>query len=382
MKKNTASIQDREVKQLLFESAIGAVPFNIFLGGLLAIYLAYNGVPKQELIIWISLMIFVCLIRILHSLYVVKKHLYNSPSDIHIKIFIVVCFFTGITWSSVYFLSVPYTDTPHTYLILLVFGGMSAGATASLAACPPAFFAFILSVFLPVISYNYYVLEVDHAILASIFTLFVTGLSIVARSNKRLINRIFILTEQNKDLIEKLEKLSITDSLTGLLNRRHFLDVLKEEYNRAKRNGQSIVLISIDIDNFKLINDNLGHPAGDKFLKYVGNYLKFYLRRANDMVFRLGGDEFAVLILNTTKQKAMDTCIQITSSFKIDPQFEYNSHGANIKHILDQVTMSVGMVCVTHASHYNVETIIEKADQALYRAKNAGKNRIEISECL
>ena len=134
-----------------------------------------------------------------------------------------------------------------------------------------------MSLFIPIIFYNYYYWEFNHVILASIFVFFLIGVSIIAKSNQVVLKKLFFLTDQNKALIDKLEALSITDSLTGLYNRRHFMEVLQEEHNRSKRNKQSFVLVSIDIDNFKVINDNLGHPIGDKFLLYVADYLKNYL---------------------------------------------------------------------------------------------------------
>lgn len=380
MKDHKSAHEYPEGRQLLFENSYRAILFNVSLGALLATYLVNNKVPKELAIVWFIAMAVVSMIRIIHCKSVINNKLFTELDDFHLKIFLFLTLLTGITWTSIYFITFSYTSELQQYLILLVFGGMCAGATTSLAVYLQSFYAFIMSMFLPVIFYNLYYWEFNNFIVASIFIFFLLGVSIIATSNQTVLKKLFFLTAQNKTLIDKLETLSITDSLTGLYNRRHFTKVLQDEQNRAKRNQQSFVLISIDIDNFKVINDNLGHPVGDKFLVYVADYLKNYLQRINDIIFRLGGDEFAIIILNTTKESAIALCHQIQTHFKIYPRFDCHPHNRNIKNILDQVTMSIGVVYVPHLSSDNIEMIIEKADKMLYLAKNTGKNKIEVSE--
>lgn len=108
------------------------------------------------------------------------------------------------------------------FIIILVLGGMSAGAIASLSVYLPAYYAYILPMFLPVITYNYLTFELDRAMLATMFLLFVLMLVTSARINNLLLNRVFRLSREKQVLIDDLHQLSITDSLTGLYNRRYF----------------------------------------------------------------------------------------------------------------------------------------------------------------
>lgn len=233
--------------------------------------------------------------------------------------------------------------------------------------------------FLPVIIYNYYLLIADRVILATMFLLFIIMLMIVAKLNKDLVNKSFILAEQQKLLIDKLEVISITDSLTGLYNRRHFVTILQKEFDRAKRNKYPLNLVSIDIDNFKLVNDNLGHPYGDKFLIYTAELLKKTFRRSNDTVFRLGGDEFASIIANQSMQDVEFLCKMIREEFKkigqaCDPIVS-NNHA-----IFEKVTLSIGIAHISFNYLSDIESVSLAADQALYQAKKQGKNKIISSD--
>lgn len=104
--------------------------------------------------------------------------------------------------------------------------------------------------------------------------------------------------EELKKLNKELEKLSITDSLTQLYNRRHFKNIFEMELNKSKRNKTLLSLIYIDIDYFKKINDTYGHIVGDDTLIQVSNCLKNVCKRANDFIFRMGGEEFSIIITN------------------------------------------------------------------------------------
>lgn len=321
-------------------------------------------------------------IRLIHCKLVVSKNLMQNSANLQLIIFFFLTLLMGLVWTSIYFISTPYVAQQQLYGIILVFGGMTAGATTTLAIYFPSFIAYIFSIFLPVIIYNFCFLEFDPSILSIMIMFFLLAIILTARSLQDLLKRTFLLTEQNKSLTDKFEMLSITDALTGLYNRRHFTKVMQEEYNRAKRNQQSFALVSIDVDNFKLINDSLGHPFGDKFLTYIADYLKNYLRRSNDIIFRLGGDEFSALLLNSTEEKAKQICDEIKSRFLKNPKFDQGSQDGTQQQILKQISLSIGVVYVPHDSTANIEQIIEKVDQSLYKSKNDGKNQINYTKCV
>ncbi|MFN3691308.1 MAG: GGDEF domain-containing protein [Fervidobacterium sp.] len=125
--------------------------------------------------------------------------------------------------------------------------------------------------------------------------------------NNQLVNTQRELTKKNIELEilnKKLEELSITDPLTGVYNRRHFFDKIQEEIARAKRSKYKISLISIDLNNFKKINDNFGHSEGDRVLKEFAKRAQEILRKGVDSIYRFGGDEFVILLVNCDIENA------------------------------------------------------------------------------
>lgn len=370
------AIQYKDGQQLLYVGSYRIVAFNIILAALLAFYLYNNNVPTQILIKWLSAIVIIIGIRLFHCKLVIKKELYISHTNLNLKIFVFFTLLTGLVWTSIFFASNPYTDNAMRFVIFIVFAGMCAGATASLGVYMFAFLVYVCAIFLPIIFYNLYMGGVNNSILSIILSFYLLATAIIAKSFQRLLTGIFYLTEQNEILIDKLEELSITDSLTALYNRRHFTKLIKDEYYRAKRNKYSLAFISIDVDNFKLVNDNFGHPFGDKFLTYIAYYLKSYLRRENDIIFRLGGDEFAALLINCSEEDTKQICEQIKAGFLKTPGFDYEPQDQEHKKILDQVSLSIGVVFIPYETELNVNQITEMADQLLYDAKHHGKSKV------
>lgn len=170
-----------------------------------------------------------------------------------------------------------------------------------------------------------------------------------------------------------LEKLSSLDGLTGIPNRRRFDEVLKAEWERAKRHATSLSLIMLDIDFFKLYNDTYGHQGGDDCLKQVARILDETAHRETDIVARYGGEEFAVVLPETGSKGAAEVAEAMRA----------NIENANILHesskVADYVSISVGVATWVPERDSRPEEIVELADKALYRAKEGGRNRVESS---
>ncbi len=165
--------------------------------------------------------------------------------------------------------------------------------------------------------------------------------------------------------LEKLDQYSITDSLTGLYNKREFYRRIFEETRKSAMFGRKLSVAVFDLDGFKEWNDTYGHLEGDNLLRKLGNALKKRLR-ASDTAFRFGGDEFIILMPNTSKEsakKVMSDILFITREL---------TTGKQVK-----ITISAGIA--EYNPNESVEEFIERADEALYKAKKEGKNRIEIA---
>lgn len=161
-----------------------------------------------------------------------------------------------------------------------------------------------------------------------------------------------------------LERLSITDSLTQLYNRRFFQDRLREEFRRAQRYDDPVALIMLDLDHFKSINDKHGHPFGDQVLKSVGDSLRASVRET-DIVCRFGGEEFACILPKTHLAGGLTVAERIWKGFgamKIS---------AGVK-----VTASLGLAGYPGRMILSADQLVRAADEALYAAKRGGRNRI------
>lgn len=176
-------------------------------------------------------------------------------------------------------------------------------------------------------------------------------------------------TKELKELNKRLEALSITDGLTGLYNHRHFYIKIEEEMKRAERYGHPLSLIIADIDHFKHYNDTHGHPAGDSVLKGVASCIKGN-EREQDMVARYGGEEFTVILPETGKDAALMVAERIRECISGHPfPHKETQPGGNL-------TISLG-VATFPVDSKDVKGLVDKADEALYRAKKGGRNRVE-----
>ena len=170
-----------------------------------------------------------------------------------------------------------------------------------------------------------------------------------------------------------IQHLSVTDPLTNTANRRQFNTWLDQEWKRAIRHKCPLSLLMLDIDHFKVYNDNFGHLQGDKVLKSIANTIKGQLKRPRDLAARWGGEEFAVLLPDTNLTGASKVAEDIRISIeKSIIMFEDKTP--------TRVTASIGVSCIIPEQHSFIERFVSDADKALYRAKEAGRNRVVTSE--
>jgi two-component system chemotaxis family response regulator WspR len=180
-----------------------------------------------------------------------------------------------------------------------------------------------------------------------------------------------------KELEEKnveLERLSSQDGLTGIANRRIFDEFVSKEWSRAARENDTLSLILIDIDHFKTYNDNYGHQGGDDCLRQVAQKLASTVKRPTDLVARYGGEEFAVVMPGTDMEGAKSIAASLcegVSSMQLP-----HAHSSTADH----VTISLGVASMAPNADGTPEQLIEKADSALYRSKESGRNQFQVAD--
>jgi diguanylate cyclase (GGDEF)-like protein len=206
-------------------------------------------------------------------------------------------------------------------------------------------------------------------------------LDLITEVVNRAMDKIALLHE-NRTLVENLEQsnlrmeetnetlreLAIRDGLTGLFNHRHFKDVLDREVTRASRYERPMCLLMLDVDHFKDYNDTNGHPAGDEVLKTLSGIITTRLRDV-DISARYGGEEFAILLPET------DMSAGKVLAEEIRAQVESHGFDGQDTQPLGTVSVSIGVAEYPRDSE-DASSLLKKADEALYRAKSEGRNRV------
>ncbi len=176
------------------------------------------------------------------------------------------------------------------------------------------------------------------------------------------------LQKELKAKIVELERVTVLDALTGLYNQRYLYDTLRREYNRSERFNLKLSLIILDIDNFKDVNDTFGHQRGDVIIKEVARLLQTMLR-GYDFAVRYGGDEFIIVLSQSTVIGAHIVAERLRKLIEENPLLIELNGGKNI-------TASIGVSSFPDDTKEGCEALLNKADQALYKAKREGRNRV------
>jgi diguanylate cyclase (GGDEF)-like protein len=197
----------------------------------------------------------------------------------------------------------------------------------------------------------------------------------IAERTEELRQTVSQLSETQNELMTKndmLERLSLVDDLTGVSNRRFFQQALTDEWKRAARRKQPLALILLDLDYFKELNDTSGHLGGDACLREIGRYLSATVRRAGDVVSRYGGEEFAILLPASDAEagrRLAELLRSGISALEMPPEV-----------VQTHVTASCGVASVIPLPGEPMDTLVEKADRALYAAKQDGRDRVRVAD--
>ena len=194
----------------------------------------------------------------------------------------------------------------------------------------------------------------------------------IDQHNVQLEERVRERTRDLADANDKLASLSLTDGLTGIANRRRFDHAIEFEVNRAGRAGSPLALLMIDVDFFKNYNDHYGHQAGDDCLRQIAALLQTHARRASDLAARYGGEEFVLLAADTS----LDLAHTMAESIRGAVEALHKPHEASP---LGCVTCSIGVAALSPQESTSADLFIELADQAMYRAKEQGRNQVVLA---
>jgi diguanylate cyclase (GGDEF)-like protein len=202
------------------------------------------------------------------------------------------------------------------------------------------------------------------------------GQAMISIAHARMVDSLELRVAERTAQLEaangKLATLSATDGLTGLANRRHFDETLASEWDRACRTGLPLAVLMIDVDHFKKFNDCYGHQAGDECLRRIAAVLQGGTRRSSDLAARYGGEEFSIVLANTDSE----TACQLAEAVRLAIEELALPHAQSSA---GTVTVSIG-VAIHHAGNAGAVTnLLRAADDALYMAKDGGRNRVHLS---
>ena len=398
--------------EILYRHGTIAVAGMLILSILAAAFVYYfiwpEGEPADILLIWLVMFFLVSLMRLYgFTLYKVNKN-NHEQSTYWLYAFICGIILSGSLWGIFFLYLVGFVETEHTNFILFFMVGLVSAAVATYATSLLAYFVTALTVVGPVIVY--FILQNDEITnyMGYMLIIYLFYLIIIARRlnktleeflahefnvsrlerekqyaamlNRELEEEILkridtegkLKEEINKAeaLADKLVMISSKDGLTGINNRRRFDEYLENEWNRSARTKTSLSLILCDIDFYKAYNDTYGHLAGDDTLKKVAGVLEHYARRAGDMAARYGGEEFVVILPDTDSDKAVHLAEQIRTGIE-DLRIQHKSSEAG-----NYLTVSLGVATVIPSREQKPNTLINLADEALYQAKNTGRNKV------
>ena len=334
----------------------------------IAVLLVDNFYQRHFLfsVVFFSVMVGIAIFRIAHFYLFDKVDRWSRTFNYNA--FFASVYATAIAWGLgfAYCMVQPEESVTTKMLMLTCSAGLGAGGVVAFI---PARFVSVSYIFLmvtpAVIVMATLAIDLPIVFLLVLYAVYMT--IIASRGNREYWDALeneHLLTIRSKEI----EKMSRKDSLTGLYNRLYFDEIFQLHFKTAARSRFNLSIIVGDIDHFKPINDTYGHLAGDAYLESVARILSGTFQRDTDFIARYGGEEFVILLLdqdsNETLRLVEQARLQI-EKFK----FQYYSHRI-------QTTMSFGVATSIPGLNEDKDKLFEKADKALYRAKNGGRNKV------
>ena len=325
-----------------------------------------NYIPNTLLFLWlIAQMTFIYLrYRNAKTLSIYIKEENTQKMKLHIKVFFGLLVYSAVVWNVGAFIGVMYAPKPYEFISLALIMGILTAGTMSLSSIFNAYVMYFFLMLLPQLVMIYGYGDPVHSAILLLSIIYIPFILMLSHSiNKNLINHI----KDNEALatsVERLHKLSITDALTGIYNRRHFFETSEKIIALSKRENKAVSMLMLDIDYFKRINDTYGHQVGDVVLVTLAKKIQ-NMTRNSDIFARIGGEEFVLLLYNTSIEDAKAVGQEICHTIA--------AHDFIEKEQYIDVTISIGVATLNHDIN-SLDTLQYQADQKLYEAKESGRN--------
>jgi diguanylate cyclase (GGDEF)-like protein len=309
----------------------------------------------------------ICLARVIHLRFFRRLEAFNER--LNTTIFVATVLLTASVWGGAFGYSIQQEgEFTSRMLMAICMAGLSAGGVVAFIPLRSLSIVFNLLMLVP----SMVLLTIkggDTGLVIMIISYSIYLILLTLRGNKEY----WYALENEKKLEEKtieLRRLSHTDPLTGLYNRRYFSEIFDFEWKRAIRDKTSLTVVMCDIDHFKRVNDTHGHIAGDEYLIDISRVLRNKFKRDTDIVARYGGEEFVILLSGIDDEDVF----RMTESLRKQTM----DHKVHFDNAEIRTTVSVGAASCFPDPKGSPEHLIARADRALYRAKENGRNRVEI----
>lgn len=363
--------------RMLYEQG-NTIQFLGILTGILAVTMFWELSDHGMLLLWLAVHVIVSALRLrLNAQFARQQHSGVRSMQKWANLYVAGTFISGLTWASLCLFYDASWPAPYQLILFAIYTGI---ISASYSTHAPYFIAYIVF-YLPPSVYLAYTLLQQHAegfrILTALVTIYILVMYFSALKYHRSVTRLLETHFENERLANelsssnrRLSSLADTDELTGLYNRRSMFNRLGSEWNRHFRSRTMLSLLYIDLDCFKQYNDTYGHEAGDQCLIRIAKLLHNHALRSSDMAARFGGEEFALILPETSRQDAE----RIAASIINDLAHLHIPHTGSS--VIGHVTVSIGIASMVPDEPDNDSALRERADQMLYEAKHAGRNRL------
>jgi diguanylate cyclase (GGDEF)-like protein len=364
---------NKERERFLFEERIGYVlndPISSLMTnmalGLVLCFLLGSLFNKSLLLIWILCLLGVCLSRVFIAwLYSQHRHNEKYSTRFWYNLYFAGTELSALAWCTASIFFFPTSSVNSQLYLVALLAGLIHGAGQSQAPFRLIHFIYSTTIMVPLILRFFLMGSYYYGTFAFALSFLIAGITISTRKMRRYLI-------ESLELRYEISQMAHIDALTGLANRRHFDIFIYQEWSKAQREGSPISMLMVDVDFFKLYNDVYGHQSGDQCLRRIAEAINKVTHRPSDLVTRYGGEEFAVILPNTPLHGAM----------KVAEQMRQDVGALLIEHskspVAHFVTVSIGVAVMTPGKDNQPNELVAASDEALYTAKNSGRNRISV----